>query len=212
MIPRLSTEQHLTTLRSLLERRSVYQRRFARIALLGGSLSIVTAAALFVNDQITPLLDRPIGPREFASAWIVVLALTVIIGAFLSFRTALPDSVSGSTRVKLVLALIAPYLLIPGAFTAWFFGTGYLGGTELDLVVVWIAFYGLILVATAVFAPRSAIVLGWAFLLTAVGVPLLEEKLDLLIGDMPSLLMGLTFGMYHCIYAIFNWRGPAASQ
>jgi hypothetical protein len=212
MIPRLSTEQHLATLHSLLERRSVYQSRFARIGLISGSLSILTAAGLFVNDQITPLLDRPIGPREFASTWIMVLALTVIIAALLSPRTAGPESVSAKARAKLVLALIAPYLLIPGAFTAWFFGTGYLGGTELDLVVVWIAFYGLMLVATAAFAPRSVIVLGWAFLLTAVGVPLLEEKLDLLIGDMPSLLMGLTFGLYQCIYAVFNWRGPAASQ
>jgi hypothetical protein len=212
MIPRLSMEQHLATLRSLVERRNVYQRRFARIGLITGGLSILTAAALFVNDEITPLLDRPIRPREFASAWIVVLALTAIIAANLSFRTTLPDNVSGKARTKFVLALIAPYLIIPGAFTAWFFGTGYLGGTELDLVVVWIAFYGLMLVATAVFAPRSVIVLGWAFLLTAVGVPLLEEKLDLLIGDMPSLLMGLTFGLYHCIYAVFNWRGPSANQ
>ena len=106
-----------------------------------------------------------------------------------------------------MLSGIAPYLLIPAAFTAWFFGTGYLGGTELDLVVVWIAAYGLVLVSTVAFAPRSIVLLGWACLLTAVGVPLLEEKLDLWIGDMPSLLMGLTFGLYHCIYAVFNWRG-----
>ena len=61
------------------------------------------------------------------------------------------------TRLKFVLSGIAPYLLIPGAFTTWFFGTGYLGGTELDLVVVWIASYGLVLVSTATFAPRSVV-------------------------------------------------------
>jgi len=169
---------------------------------------MVTAAALFINDEVTPLLDRPIGPRQFASAWLIVLAITLASGASLSLRSARPGgNPSGVTRLKFVLSGIAPYLLIPAAFTAWFFGTGYLGGTELDLVVVWIAAYGLVLVSTVAFAPRSIVLLGWACLLTAVGVPLLEEKLDLWIGDMPSLLMGLTFGLYHCIYAVFNWRG-----
>jgi hypothetical protein len=208
MIAQISTDERLATLRSLLERREVYQRRFARAGSIGGILSILTAAALFINDEVTPLLDRPIGPREFASAWLIVLAITLASAASLSLRSARPGgNPSGITRLKFVLGASAPYLLIPAAFTAWFFGTGYLGGTELDLVVMWIAAYGLVLVSTAAYAPRSIVLLGWACLLTAVGVPLLEEKVDLWIGDMPSLLMGLTFGLYHCVYAAFNWRG-----
>ena len=204
----VSTEERLETLRSLLERRAVYRRRFARTALIGGILSIATAAVLFVNDEVTPLLSRTIGPRQFASAWLIVLAITIASGALLSRRDARPGgSPSGSTRLKFVLTSIAPYLLIPAAFTTWFFGTGYLGGTELDLVVVWIASYGLVLVSTAAFAPRSIVLFGWVCLLTAVAVPLLEDKFDLWIGDMPTLLMGLSFGLYHCIYAAFNWRG-----
>jgi hypothetical protein len=208
-----STEQHLEALRSLVERRDLYQRRFARVGLISGALSILTAAALFVNDEVAPFLDRPIRPREFAAAWMIVLVITLATAALVSLRSVqTAGAVSGRTRLKLVVGAIAPYLLIPAAFTTWFFGTGYLGGTELDLVVVWIAFYGLLLASTAAFAPRSIVLLGWAFLLTAVGVPLLEEKLDLLIGDMPSLLMGLTFGVYHSIYAVFNWRGRVAIQ
>jgi hypothetical protein len=207
MMARPSTEERLAILRSLLDRRALYRRRFARIGLIAGTLSILTGAALFINDEVTPLLDRPIGPRQFGAAWLTVLAITIAIGALFSMRRARPDgNSSGLTRLKFVLASIAPYLLIPAAFTTWFFGTGYLGGTELDLVVVWIASYGLVLVSTAAFAPRSILLLGWACLLTAVGVPLLEEKLDYWIGDMPSLLMGLTFGVYHWIYAVFNWR------
>src|ERR1043166_914797 len=204
----VSTEERLATLRSLLERRAVYQRRFARTALIGGILSIATAAVLFINDEVTPLLSRTIGPPQFASAWLIVLAITIASGALISRRDARPGGrPSGSTRMQFGLKSIAPYLLIPAAFTTWFFGTGYLGGTELDLVVVWIASYGPGLVATAAFAPRSILLLGWVCLLTAVGVPLLEDKLDFWIGDMPSLLMGLTFGVYHCVYGAFNWRG-----
>jgi len=200
-------EERLETLRGLIERQKIYQARLARTALVGGTLSIFTATALFVNDEIAAFLDRPVRPREFAAAWIVVLAVTLVTAAMLAVRAPAGESAHRSKmRIKLLLAVIAPYVLIPSAFTAWFFGTGYLGGTELDLVVVWIAFYGLMLVGTAAFAPRSVVLLGWLFLLTAVGVPLLDEKLDLFAGDMPSLFMGLTFGVYHCIYAVFNWR------
>src|ERR1051325_5901974 len=191
MIARVSTEERLATLRSLLERRALYQRRFARIGLIAGTLSILTAAGLFINDEVASLLDRPIGPRQFGSAWLIVLGITIAIGAFLSMRSARPDgNPSGLRRLKFVLAGIAPYLLIPAAFTAWFFGTGSLGGTELALAVVWIAPLGVrrgvrvvlfwvwsgppclfVLFATPpASAPRSILLLGWVCLLTAVGV------------------------------------------
>ena len=207
MMPPLSTQERLATLQSLLERQNIYQRRFARAALIGGTLSILTAAALFTNDGVVQFVGRPVRPREFGLIWLIVLALTVVAGGLLSVQSEpAPGQVAGGKRTKLALGAIAPYLLIPGAFTAWFFGTGYLGGTELDLVEVWIAFYGLMLVSTAAFAPRSLVLFGWAFLLTAVGVPLLQDKLDLWIADMPSLLMGVSFGFYHVIYALFHWR------
>ena len=77
-----------------------------------------------------------------------------------------------------MLINVAPLLLIPAAFTGWFFATGYLGGTELDLVVVWISFYGLMLLSAGLIAPRAIILLGWAFLLSALAVPLVQDKLD----------------------------------
>jgi hypothetical protein len=209
----LSSEERLTTLRGLAERAEIYQRRFARTGLIGGSLSILTAALIFVNDEFTQFLDRPVRPREFASAWILVLAVTVIIGALFSAGAARTRGDEfGSARMKLALGTIAPYLVIPAAFTGWFFATGYLGGTELDLAVVWIAFYGLMLLSTALFAPRSIALLGWAFLLTAVSVPLLEDRLDVWSGDVPTVLMGVTFGFYHLFYAALNWRRNALNQ
>src|ERR1041385_5794095 len=87
----VSTEERLATLRSLLERRALYQRRCGRIGLIAGTLSILTAAGLFINDEVASLLDRPIGPRQFGSAWLIVLGITIAIGAFLSMRSARPD-------------------------------------------------------------------------------------------------------------------------
>jgi hypothetical protein len=110
-----------------------------------------------------------------------------------------------SSGMKLALGAIAPNLLIPAAFTVWFFQTGYLGAQELQLVSVWVAFYGLGLLATSLFAPRSLALLGWAFLLTAVATPVLGDAIDRLTDDVPDTIMGLTFGLYHLIYAFATW-------
>lgn len=202
-----SSEERLVALRGLVERNKIYALVFARTALVAGSLSILTAVAMFVNDEITPFLHRLVRPREFAIAWLVVLLATVLAGGiFLSRRDRTQGATSASRRMKVALAAIAPFLLIPAAFTAWFFATGYLGGTELDLIVVWIAFYGLVLLSTASFAPRSMVLLGWAFLLSALAAPVIEDKLDLWIGSVPAVMMGATFGLYHLIYAALNWR------
>jgi hypothetical protein len=201
------SEQRLATLRGLIERKDRYRAVFARVAFVAGTLSILTAAGIFVNDEVRRFLDRPVRSREFAIAWLVVLIVTVVVGVgFLSRDARKSGETFGSVRMKLTLANLAPYLLIPAAFTGWFFATGYLGGVELDLVAVWIAFYGLMLVSTAWFGSRSIVLLGWAFLLTALSVPVLGDQLDLWIGSVPTVVMGVTFGFYHLVYAALNWR------
>jgi hypothetical protein len=210
---RLSSEERLTALRGLIERTELYRVLFARTALIGGTLSILVAVAIFINEEVIRFLNRPVRSREFACVWIIDLALTIMVGALFLWRMLRTDGETfGSTRMKLALGTIAPYLLIPAAFTSWFFSTGYLGGTELDLVVVWTAFYGLMLLSTTLFAPRSIVLLGWAFLLSALSVPVLEDDLDLWTGSVPTVLMGVTFGLYHLFYAALNWRRNVALQ
>ena len=207
MDDRFSPQQRLAAVRVLLERREHYRATFARIAFTGGALSILLAAITFVNDEVTHLLGRPVGPREFAFAWLVVVLLTASLSASLCRRE--PRQADGNIvpePLKLMLANVAPLVLIPAAFTGWFVATGYLGGAELDLVVIWIAFYGLMLLSSGLFAPRAITLLGWAFLLSALAVPLVQEKLDLWLGSVPTVLMGVTFGFYHLIYAGLNWR------
>jgi hypothetical protein len=208
-----TAEQNLGAIRGLIERGQTYRAVSARTALTGGVLSILTAGAIYVNDEVTRILDRPVRPRELAFAWLGVLFLTVIVSVLSLWRAARDSGgVVNSRRMKLALRTIAPYLLIPAAFTGWFLTTGYLGAAELDLVVVWIAFYGLMLLSTAVFAPRSLALLGWAFLLTSLSVPVFSDIIDNRVGDVPTVLMGVTFGLYHLIYAAFNWRRKPVTQ
>ena len=199
-----SAEADLRIIRTLMERAATYRAISAPTALVGGGLSLLSAALIARSDVS---LDRAIRPREFALIWIVVLALTMLVNAFFVSREA---KNSGrpfiSSGMKLALRAIGPTLIVPAIFTVWFLKIGYLGGLELELVAVWVVFYGLALLSTALFAPRSLAILGWAFLLTGVSVPVAANAVEGLSSDVPNFVMGITFGAYHLIYAAFTWR------
>lgn len=190
-----------------MERGEIYRGVFARSAFVGGALAVLTAGAIYLNDEVVRFLDRPVRPREFGFAWLdVFFLMTVVTIAFLFRATRDNSGAAGSGRMILALRAVAPLLLIPAAFTGWFFATGYLGAAELELVAVWIAFYGLMLLSSALFAPRSIALLGWAFLLTGLSVPVLADRIDNWIGSAPNVLMGVTFGIYHLIFSALTWR------
>jgi hypothetical protein len=208
MNDRVRAEEDLRVIRTLMERATTYRAISAPIALVGGVLSLLSAAFIHLTTEPDNfnLLGRAIRPREFAFIWIDVLALTVIANIIFVWREA---KSSGrpfiSSGMRLALRAIAPNLIIPALFTIWFLRVGFLGAVELELVLVWVIFYGLALLSTALFAPRSLALLGWAFLLTGAGILVLANMAQGLPDDIPNLVMGLTFGLYHVIYAVFTW-------
>ena len=200
---RSKAEEDLRVIRSLMERATVYRAISAPAALVAGLLSILAAGALY---------RRPVDGRVFAAVWLVVLVFAVVTNAFFIWREARSDGRPFlSSAMRLALRAIAPNLLIPAAMTVWFFTTGYKGAAEQELVVVWIAFYGLALLSTGLFAPRSLVYLGWAFLLTALAIPALRNAGGDL-ANLPTIAMGLTFGLYHLIYAVCAWPRKRANE
>ena len=203
MIDRSSAEEDLRVIRTLMERAASYRAISAPTALVGGLLSLL-AAAFIARPDI--LLGRALRSREFALIWIVVLALTMIVNVFFVSREARNSGRPFvSSGMKLALRAIAPTLIVPAIFTVWFLKLGYLSGSELELVTMWIVFYGLALLSTALFAPRSLAILGWAFLLTGISVPVTADFAEGLSTDIPNCFMGITFGSYHLLYALFTW-------
>lgn len=201
-----NAEEDLRVIRTLMERATVYRAISAPSAMVAGLLAVLAAGGIYFNNEVNSVIGRPIRPREFVIIWIVVLVLVGAANALFLWREA---KNSGrpfvSSGMKLALRTISPNLLIPLAFTVWFYQTGYLGAQELELVVVWVAFYGLALLSTGLFAPRSLTVLGWAFLLTSLSVPVLIPTIDNLTGDVPDTVMGVSFGLYHFIYGACTW-------
>jgi hypothetical protein len=203
---RSKAEEDLRVIRSLMERATVYRAISVPAALIAGVLSIFAAVAIHLSNETGFSLGRALSAREFAAIWLFVLVLALFANAFFIWREAKKDGRPFvSSGMKLALRAVAPNLLIPAAFTIWFFATGYSGGSEQDLVMVWIAFYGLALLSTGLFAPRSLVFLGWAFLLSALALPALSNVLEVLPANVPNLAMGATFGVYHLVYAVCAW-------
>ena len=201
---RSKAEEDLRVIRSLMERATVYRAISAPAALAAGLLSILAAGVIY---------RRPVHGRVFATVWLVVLLFAVVTNAFFIWREARNDGRPFlSSAMRLALRAIAPNLLIPAAVTVWFFTTGYKGAAEQELIVAWIAFYGLALLSTGLFAPRSLVCLGWAFLLTALALPALRNAVGDLPANLPNIAMGITFGLYHLIYAVCAWPRKRAEE
>ena len=208
---RAKAERDLHVIRSLMERATVYRAISAPAALVAGFLSIFGTAAIYLNNQASS--NRPLQGRAFAAIWLAVLILAAAANAFFIWREAKKDGRPFiSSGMKLSLSAIAPNLLVPAAVTSWFLISGYKGAAEQELVVVWIAFYGLALLSTGLFAPHSLVCLGWAFLLSALALPALRNVIGDFPANLPNLAMGITFGLYHLIYAVCAWPRKRADE
>lgn len=206
-------DERVRVISSLIGRSEIYRAIFARVALFTGALSILVAVGVYLNDETKLTIGRSVRAREFATVWIAILALELVESLFFLAREARRSGRPFlSNEFKLVLNQLKPFPIIPAAFTGWFFTTGYLGAQELNLVVVWITFYGLMLLSTSLFAPRGVVGLGWAFLLTSLSVPVIANSIEGYISiNVPNVLMGGTFGLYHLLYAALNWRRKSGS-
>lgn len=206
MNDRIRAEEDLRIIRSLMQRATVYRAISAPTALVGGFLALASAVFIHLCDAGHGPLGRSIASREFVFIWVDVLVLTVIANTFFIWREARANERPFiSSGMQLALRAIAPNLVVPAMFTIWFLRVGYLGGVELELVVVWTVFYGLALLSTTLFAPRSLALLGWAVFLTGIAIPVLANAIQDLSGDIPNVVMGLAFGVYHLIYGMLTW-------
>jgi hypothetical protein len=115
---------------------------------------------------------------------------------------------------KALWALFPPMLC--GAFFTLLLGFLRQGDELWNLPPIWMTCYGLGLLATAQFAPKSIPILGWCFLLSGLGVFAAEHWLGNAWGESPiqharaaNFLMIGAFGLFHLIYAACTWARRA---
>ena len=204
-----AAEEHLRAIRLLMERATIYRAISAPTALFGGLLSVGLAAAMLwwqAQDG-----TRNVDARAYYQAWLFVLAATLAANTFFIWQGAHQRGEPlVSAGFRLAVRSVTPAFFAGIAISAVLTIT-----TRLALfpTLMWVTFYGLGLLATMSFAPRSIVALGWAFLFTGVlafayfvfvGI---EPDFDLPTPTRfwPAALMGATFGTYHLIYAACAW-------
>src|SRR2546423_15475482 len=106
----MKAEDDLGTIESLIERREIYRSIFARVAFTMGALSIFAAAAIYLNDERVQFLERPVRPREFAFVWIIIFAISAVMGGLLLSKAGDNKDELRAARLRMVLSAIAPCL------------------------------------------------------------------------------------------------------
>ena len=191
--------EHLQVIRGLMEKATVYRAVSVPTALMSGCLALVVSGILYA-------LNTSVTPTAVVTAWLAAFIVVKLFHHGLIWKTA---KKAGDPYLSSGLRM-AFKALIPPMFVGGILGLSLGYGPAADCVgasLVWVTFYGLALMATSGFSPRSLRVLGLAF--TLAGSSLLGlywANPSALLGSMSpqrasALIMGITFGLFHLIYA-----------
>jgi hypothetical protein len=196
--------EHLRVIRSLMEKAHIYRAVSAPAALLGGVLALGATIWPVVHAAETHG-DAAFSNATFLIIWHGILAACTVLNVVLLAREAKRrDQAFVSEGMKMALRAVSPPLIVGGVLA---------GGLVIWLqnltlaALIWVLCYGLALLATASFSPKSLTRLGWAFVIAGLVLFLVwaanGEVRDLRTDLGPaSLVMALTFGLLHVVYAI----------
>lgn len=208
--------ENLRIIRSLMEKAHIYRAVSAPAALIGGVLALAASAwpvqHALANHGAAVMCDQC-----FLCTWLIIFgiasALNLILLAREASRRGQPFVSEG---MRMALRAFAPPMLVGGCV-----GIGliiFLHNLTLA-ALIWVLCYGLALLSTSGFSPRSLVRLGWAFVIAGLVLFLVwaaNSDARLLSSDEApaSLVMGLTFGLLHVIYAlaVFLTKKPAEVQ
>jgi hypothetical protein len=185
-------EEHLRTIRTLMERATVYR------AISAPTARVAAVIGLMCGTFVTRFLPSGGSGWDFKILWLGALAVTLGANAWFIHRDArrrFDPFLSPGMRLALravmppaLCGLLATVVLAPSALPA-----------------AWMLCYGLALLATAPFAPRSIVWLGWAFLVTGLidtaALAVIAHGFDVPLPS-PQHTMAFTFGFYHGVYVL----------
>jgi hypothetical protein len=194
-------EEHLRVIRSLMEKATIYRAVSAPTALAGGIAAVIVASA-----PVKQLFSKLDYADSFRARWLLALVVTLLTNALLILREARRrgDPLI-SPGMRAALQALLPPVLCGGVFFL-IFGAG--------LIPAFLAmFYGLGLLATGHFAPRSIVCLGWSFLIAGLATLVISFTTWVSLPMVPDFVMLATFGGFHFVYAACTWprRAPSAA-
>lgn len=211
--PAEEAAEQLRAIRSLMERSTIYRAISAPAALFAGLLSLAVSGWLWM--QLDPK-ESP-NPSAFLAIWLSVLVVVSAVNTLLLYKSARQRGepfVSAGMKHAL-RALLPPLVAGFGLSLLAVSGTGRIAADcYADVAAHWILFYGLALLATGSFSPRSMQALGAGFFLF--GILTWLPSVRLYFGrQYPTavIFMASSFGLLHIVYAAAVWmQGRQASS
>ncbi|HEY1052675.1 MAG TPA: hypothetical protein VGE39_23050 [Prosthecobacter sp.] len=205
--------ENLRIIRSLMEKAHIYRAVSAPAALTGGVLALV-ASVWPVQHGLAHQGAAVMCEPCFLQMWLAILAVASVLNVVLLAREARRrNQAFVSAGMRMALKAFVPPMLVGGVV-----GIGLIVFLHqlVMAALVWALCYGLALLATAGFSPRSLVRLGWAFIITGLALFLAWAAVPdvrlLPTDELPaSAIMGATFGLLHVAYAVavFCSRKPA---
>lgn len=206
--------ENLRIIRSLMERAHIYRAVSAPAALAGGLMALV-AAGVPTFHALTHNGEAMMSGTAFLWIWYGILGLASALNVFLLARESRQQGQPFITDgMRMALRAIAPPMMVGGCV-----GGGLI--VFLDCLtlasLIWVLCYGLALLATRSFAPRSINRLGWAFVLAGLALFFgwaAYKDIRLLSSDVgpASIVMGFTFGLLHLLYALAVFFGRKVTE
>ncbi len=188
MTQRNDAAESLEVIRSLMERATVYRAISRPTAFIAGGLAMLAGSC-------GHMVSVP-----WWQLWLTVLLVVVIFNTTLVMKKAASEKKAiFSPGLKLAIRSISPPLLVGAVLGVLILGGIEQGGSGF-VATVWIISYGLALMATGNFAPKSMWYLGAAFVLSGL---LCAVSLGPVTDRVASILMGGTFGVFHVAYGIW---------
>lgn len=199
-----ATEQ-LRAIRALMERSTIYRAVSAPAAAFAGLLSLAVCAWLWMNREAE---DAP-RPVDFLLIWMVVLVMACVVNTVLLYRSARErGEVFVSPGMKHALRALLPPLIAGFIMSLLEVNRPGLAGRNChtDIAAYWILFYGLALLATGSFSPRSMQALGAGFFAFGI-LTFLPSVRDVGGRQFPVavIFMAASFGLLHLVYAAAVW-------
>ncbi len=196
-------DRRLALLAELTARNAIHRRILAPVAIGIGATALVVAVTL---------VGRPLAVRalDFELVWLAIAVFGILLLVANLWRSAARREEPPITpRTLLVVTAVLPATLSAAAVS---FAAAATHMQPLATSGFWMIFYGLALLASSPFAPRTVPALGWVFLVS--GLTLLSvlcSRFDLLLRLDFTLagywIMGCTFGLYHLAYGWLTWPG-----
>src|SRR6187549_3415141 len=197
--------EQLRAIRALMERSTIYRAISAPAAAFAGVLSLAVCWWMWLHRKP----EQVIRPDLFMLVWLVVLLIVSAVNTLLLYRSARQrGEVFVSSGMKHALRALLPPLF--AGFIMSLLEVAQTGQPGLNchtnVAAYWILFYGLALLATGSFSPRSMQALGYGFFFF--GVLTFLPSVRAFTGPkyyVAVIHMAFSFGVLHLIYAAAVW-------